>query len=192
MLNSMFFLQFHGFSGGGFRDVLVGLENLVFFSYLLPFLIIFALVFGILTKIKIFEDNKSINAIIALSVGLMALQFGNVSLFFSEIFPRLGIGLSIILVMMVLLGLFAPNRSWMTYILFLVSAIIFITIIVKSSQLSEFYFGGGYFWDVYGSLIIAGIVLLIFIAVIVGSANPNPEQDISSNFMNALFPNRSP
>ena len=100
------FLQFFGGSGGvGFRDFLVKLEQLGFFDYLLPFLIIFALVFGILTKIKIFEDNKAINAIIALSVGLMALQFGFVSAFFSELFPRLGVGLAVILVIIIFIGL---------------------------------------------------------------------------------------
>jgi len=70
MLNSMFFLQPFGFSGGGnFGNILNRLGDLGFFDYLLPFLIIFAMVFGILTRIEIFKDNKAVNGIIALSVG---------------------------------------------------------------------------------------------------------------------------
>jgi len=58
MINELFFLQSHGFYGGSFGNLLLKLEGLGFFDYVLPFLIIFAMVFGILTRIKIFEDNK--------------------------------------------------------------------------------------------------------------------------------------
>ena len=60
-------------------------------------MLIFALVFGILIKTQIFKDNKAVNGIIALAVAFMALQFDFVPTFFAQIFPRLGIGLAIIL-----------------------------------------------------------------------------------------------
>ena len=43
------------------------------FAYLLPFLMIFALVFGILTKSKLLGENKAVHATLALTVGLLAL-----------------------------------------------------------------------------------------------------------------------
>jgi hypothetical protein len=90
------------------------------FAYALPFLLIFALVFGILTKINIFtkgnEPNKAVNAIISLTVALMALQFNIVSEFFSSIFPRFGVALAIILVILIFIGLFTDlgnkNMKW--------------------------------------------------------------------------------
>lgn len=85
------------------------------FSYVIPFLLIFAVVFAILDKTKLLskqgEENKGITAIIAVSVALLALQFDLVSGFFAMIFPRLGIGISILLVVIILAGFFMPNMG---------------------------------------------------------------------------------
>src|SRR3990167_5223415 len=97
MFNGVIFLATYGFNGGTFGNLLSQWEQLGVFSYVLPFLLIFALVFGILMRTKIFEENKGINGIIALSTALMALQFNFVPIFFSDIFPKLGIGISVIL-----------------------------------------------------------------------------------------------
>lgn len=76
--------------------------------YIFPFLLIFALVFGLLTKINIFgtkeDPKKNINAIIAVVVAFMALQFNIVSSFFSDLFPRFGVALAIILVILIFLA----------------------------------------------------------------------------------------
>ena len=168
MISSTFLAPF-GFFGGDIGNFLLQLEQLGVFSFLLPFLIIFALIFGILSRINIFEDNKAINAIISLSVGLMALQFGFVSNFFSEIFPRLGIGLSIILVFLIVLGLFMdPEEKWMNYIMLGIGVIIVISILVQSAAFSGSSFG---FWvrDRAG-LIITLIVIGGLIAAAIGSA----------------------
>ncbi|MEK6827230.1 MAG: hypothetical protein AABX99_01980 [Nanoarchaeota archaeon] len=98
MFKEMIFLQSaSAFPSGVLGDLLAKWEQAGFFSYLLPFLLIFALIFGILLKLNIFKDNKMVNGIIALSVSLMSLQFGFVPDFFSQIFPRVGVGLAIIL-----------------------------------------------------------------------------------------------
>ena len=87
MLNGVVILQSAvSFPSGALGDFLSKWEQAGFFSYLLPFLLIFALVFGILTRVKIFKDNKVVNGIIALAVALMALQFNFVPQFFSQIF----------------------------------------------------------------------------------------------------------
>lgn len=168
MLSSTFLAPF-GFYGGGIGNFLSQLEQLGFFSYLLPFLVIFALIFGILSRINIFEDNKSINAIISLSVGLMALQFGFVSNFFSEIFPRLGVGLAIILVVLIFLGLFMdPEEKWMNYGMLGIGAIIVFFILIQSAAFSGTSFG--FFISQYASSIILGVVVVAVLVAIVASA----------------------
>ncbi len=168
---SLSFLAPFGYYGGDIGTFLLRLEQLGFFAYLLPFLIIFALVFGILTRMKIFEDNRAINAVIALSVGLMALQFGFVSNFFSEIFPRLGIALSILLAAIVLLGLFIdPEQRWQTTVLLGGSLFALFYVLYSSANFSGTALG--YWVRDWGGLILLLIIVGVLIGAVVGSTKP--------------------
>jgi len=171
MVTGIFLQFFGGYGGGGFRSFLIELEQLGFFDYLLPFLIIFALVFGILTKIKIFEDNKGVNAIIALSVGLMALQFGFVSDFFSELFPRLGIGLVVILAIVVFLGLFTdPKNKGINYMLFGIAAVVVVVVLAQSAEASSWWYSSIWWGDNLSS-ILAAAIFLAALAIVVGASS---------------------
>ena len=94
-----------GISSLAFGNLLYTLEQGDFFTYVLPFLLIFAIVYAILEKTKILGDNKGIVSIIAIAVGLLALQFGEVTRFYEIIFPELGKWLAVMLVFVILLGL---------------------------------------------------------------------------------------
>ncbi len=87
-----------------------------------------------MTRTQLFKGNKPVNAIIALVVGLLALQFNFVTLFFSEIFPRLGIGLAVILALLILVGLFAPAKqdAWTHWLFFGAGFIVFIVVLIKT------------------------------------------------------------
>jgi|TARA_Y100000034_G_C6849713_1_gene385349 hypothetical protein len=168
----MFFLQSYGFSGGSnFGNILNRLGDLGFFDYVLPFLIIFALVFGILTKTKIFKENKGINAIIALAVGLMALQFGFVSVFFSELFPRLGIGLAFILSVLILVGLFFDTEGQaMNYVLLAAGVIILIIVLASTAEASSWWYSLSFFSGNLGEIFLIIGIVVVMVAV-VASAN---------------------
>jgi len=177
MITDGIFLQSLGFSGGNIGNIFSNLEQLGFFSYVLPFLIIFAIVFGILSKARIFGGNKSIDAIISLSVGLMALQFGIVSSFFAEIFPRFGIGLSIILVILILTGLFRKDESeWQNYVLLGVGAIIAVVILIQSAGGFGFY--SGYWWyDNWPSMLVI-LVIGVGIAMVISGSGGTKKPEI--------------
>lgn len=100
-------------------DVLNQWNTLGVFSYVLPFLIIFAATYGILSKIKVFEENNSVNAIISVAIGLLALQLDFVPTFFMQIFPRFGMGLGVLLVLVILFGFFlndsTDKNKWKSY-----------------------------------------------------------------------------
>lgn len=111
-------------------EIFAQLEAMGVFEYLLPFLLIFAIVYSVLSFVNIFKNNKAVNAVISLAVALMALQFNIVSYFFADIFPRLGIALSIILVLLILGGMFLDwDNKGMKWFLFIVVAVTVIAVV---------------------------------------------------------------
>ncbi len=166
MLGGLIFLDWAGTIG----EVFSVWEQAGFFSYLLPFLLIFALVFGILTQIQLFRDSKAINAIIALVVGLIALQFPMVPLFFSEIFPRLGIGLAIILVILIFVGMFIdPEKGGFFYVLMGVGGVIVVVILVQTA--GALGWSSGQWWVDNWPMVAGAVFILAVIGIIVGATS---------------------
>lgn len=159
-------LEFGGFYGGEVGNFLSYLEQAGIFSYVLPFLLIFAVVFGILMKTRIFRDNKGLNAVIALVISLLALQFEFVPLFFSEIFPRVGVALSIILVFLILIGLFLdPKHKWINYVLLILAAIVFVVVLIKTAGYLGWY-SGSFIRFNWPAIVVIVIVIAVLAAVI--------------------------
>ncbi len=150
-------------------DVLNTWADLGVFAYALPFLLIFAIVFGILNKSKILGENKGVQATVALAVGLLALQFNYVTTFYEIIFPYAGVGLAVLLVGIIFLGFIVKEgeNTWVTKVLFGLGVIVFLYIVIGS--LSDFaWFGGlGYGFTYAWPTILAGLILLGVIALIV-------------------------
>jgi len=131
----------YGLYGYTIGDILNTWADMGIFAYALPFLMIFALVYGILTKTGILgAENKGVNSVIALAFGLLALQFDYVSGFYASLFPYAGMALAVLLVAMILLGLSSDgkpiNKVWMG-----IGAVI--GIIVLISSMSDMFWLGG-------------------------------------------------
>lgn len=150
------------------------------FSYVIPFLLIFAVVFAILDKTGMLskkgEDNKMIIAIIAVAIGLLSLQFDFVSEFFAVIFPRFGVGLALFLVVIIFLGFFYPedgSKGWSTkvaWIGWVVGIGVFIWSLSSWDQWSGQIGFGGWFVENVWALIILGILVAV-IAVFASGGN---------------------
>lgn len=157
--------------------IIYQLEGAGIFNFLLPFLLVFALVYGILTATNMIGHNKGVSVVIALVVGLMSIRLGFMQAFFAEMFPRLGIGLSILLALMILVGLFIPNderRYWM-WGFGAIGAVILIIIMVQSFDvLGLIGMGGGYWSDYVGYII--GAVLLIGVIIAVATSGSKREE----------------
>jgi hypothetical protein len=198
MFKEMIFLQTGTlFSGGQIGQLLTDWEQAGVFSYMLPFLLIFSLVFGLLSKMNVFGNaqdpnkGKGINAIISVAVAMMALQFDIVSVFFAEIFPRMGVALSIILVLLVVGGLFIPTNKENNWFLVALSVIVFI--IIGAVVVNSFGALGwltqipwlANIWDQYGSII---IFVLIIVAIILASTyEKNPAKPKMENQLSKLL-----
>lgn len=161
-------LQTAAFSGV-FERLFTSWEQAGFFTYLFPFLLLFALVFGILTRIQLFKENKGVNAIIALVVSLMALQFGFVSNFFAELFPRVGVGLAIILVILIVVGLFAdPRSNLINYVLLGIGVIIVVVVLVQAAGATGW--ASGEWWSSNWETVIGILAILLIIGFVIGSS----------------------
>jgi hypothetical protein len=173
MLKEMIFSDLYSsgaFYGGSFGNLLAQWEQMGVFTYLLPFLLLFAFIFGI--TMNLFKDNKMISAIIAVSVALMALQFGVVSVFFSDIFPRLGVALAIILCFVILIGLFGDknNRALHNFLMWGAVAIAGI-IVIQSLNV----FRVNYYNTVLGFIPVSWIpwiAVVVILGLIVGASRP--------------------
>ncbi len=146
-------------AGQGIGNILQQLDEWGFFRYGLPFLLIFAVVYGILSKTGIFgaaDKAKGVNAVISIAVGLLALQWGVVPDFFATVFPNLGVGLSILLVVLLLLGLFSEfsdKKHWTNTVFFVTAAVIAIWVVVSSLTEAGAWAGGSW-WETYGPAIL--------------------------------------
>jgi len=146
------------------------------FEFVFPFLLAFALVFGVLQKINLFgNSSKKLNIVVGFVVGLMAIRFPFVRDIFGDFVARGAVGVLILIMMLILISMFLSEdpangvrKGW--YIGFsVVGAVIFIVILVQSFERYGGYSFGGYFG---GDLIgwIVGAVLLIGIIVAIATA----------------------
>lgn len=146
-----------------FSNLLSQLDQLGFFRYVLPFVLIFALVYAISTKIEIFKENRGAAILIAAALGLLVLQLNFVPDFFQNIFPKFGIGLSILLIALILAGAFVPaddkgKNSTFGWIFFGLGAVIFIITTILAFSGWNYY---NNWWDQYGALVIVAIVVIV-------------------------------
>lgn len=96
------------------------------------FLLIFALVFGILTKTQIFK-NKKIDVLIALIIGLMSLTFNLSSGCVPELMKALVIALVVILIIYLISGIFLDlTKKWTQYAIGGIAVITFLIVFFSS------------------------------------------------------------
>lgn len=149
-------------------DILNALNEMAFFSYVIPFLLIFAVSYALIKKTKLLGEDKAIHAIVAIALGFLALQFDAVSKFYANIFPKFGIGLAVLLVVLILLefvGISSDGKSvkWMGWV---VGIGVAIWAIINwntwwSSGLGFTWWIGEYFWAIVVLAIVVGAVFSV-------------------------------
>jgi len=113
------------------------------FTYYLPFLIVFTIVYAVLTKTKIFGEDKKISGVIALIAALYVMTMGQtVGLFLASFFAGGSLILLLFFMALLIIGLVVGEKSWRSFEtdkpltgLFLIGIIIAVLL---------FYFAGGF------------------------------------------------
>ena len=130
-------------ASGQFQNMLYRLDNMGLTDILLPFLLIFVIVFAILQKTKVLgEERKNLNIVVALVVGLIVViphatgRFppnADPVLIINEALPQLSIVLVAVIFLLVLIGAFGQDYvflgvsmpGWITAFALVVIVIIF-------------------------------------------------------------------
>lgn len=152
-----------------FTDAFARLEEWGFYETVLPFLLVFVLVFAILEKINIFGPKSSrFNGVIALVIGLLLVRQGDLVAFINSYLPNVSAVIVVFLGFLILLGIFGFGSSSMrggVMILFVILSIGGgIWALTKASDQGDFeipLIGTTISEEDAGALFVVGILLLI-------------------------------
>ncbi len=102
---------YYGWGWTGFREIIMHWQQIGFFDVILPLLLIFAVVYAILDKIKVLGENKAVNVIISMVLAFFAVSNLYISSFFMYLFSYTGIAIAILLAAIILMGLFMQKQE---------------------------------------------------------------------------------
>ena len=116
--------------------------NSFFTEMLLPFLLIFVVVFAILQKSKILGESKAqIDAMVALVVGLLLIGVAGPREIIVGIMPWMAVGIAVILVFMILYGFVAGDLSsapeWMKVTFGILAGLFTLAVVLYISGLGK-------------------------------------------------------
>jgi len=151
------------------NEVLTFLQYDVISKVLLPFLLVFFIVFAILEKTKLLGDKKQIHALIAFVIGLIFTGAIYPVLVVSNLILFLTVTIVAVFVVMLIWGfIFADEKGfkpagWMKWALVILASIAFIVGLIWATGLwdkMKTFFSGG-----IGGTVITNAVFLVVIAV---------------------------
>jgi len=94
-----------------FENSIEYLQNIGVFDYVLPFLLIFAIVFAALEKTKILgTDKTNINAVVSLVIGLLLISRQEIVAIINEFLPNISLILVVILMSLLLISVIAGDE----------------------------------------------------------------------------------
>lgn len=142
----------------------------IFVEGVLPFLLVFVLVFAILQKSKLFGENKNqIDALISLAIALMLIAFPTPRDYIVEMVPWLAVALVVLLIFLLIYGFVDSGENginipdWVKNLV-LILGIIFVAILalVITGQWDNFL---NWFSDDVSSETWANVLIIVAIAV---------------------------
>ncbi len=154
------------------------LSHPIFVETILPFVLIFTIVFAVLQKSKIFgEDKRQIDSIVALVFGILVISFAQAVGVILQLIPFLAVSLIVILVLMILMGSFSTEEKFkfpkpLNIILIVLVVLAVVAAVVYASGLGNYlidflFFAGA--TGILANIIFIGTIVGAVIAVIVGS-----------------------
>ncbi len=183
MISTGMFLQFFSL-----YDLYAKWETAGIFDFLLPALLIFAVIFGILTSTNVLGGNRGVNFIIAAAAALMAMRLRIVSDFFALLLPGLGIGVVVIVVVLVLAGLFMNQSNWRAWMPTFFWGGLILGLVIVVSVINEFAWFGSPWWQENWVSIVWMVALVAILAPLFITPKSDKEKDWENSTVLSKFP----
>ncbi len=153
---------------------------------ILPFLLVFALVFAVLQKSGILgKEKKQTDAIVALVIGLIVVSFANAVGIINSLMPFLAVGLVVILVFLLLWGFVFKEGSFDVppMVRWIFGGIVAIAVVIavlyvtgKWDFVAGIFTGSGSASDLLVNIIFIVLVIAAILAVVLGGSSGSGEK----------------
>ncbi|MAG52748.1 MAG: hypothetical protein CMH62_02180 [Nanoarchaeota archaeon] len=165
------------------------------FDVILPFLLIFTVVFAILQKTKLLgEDKPNLDAIVAFVIGLLVVAATKVVTIINEALPQVMVLVVVSLGFLLMLGIFAKPggtffdqmgdkfRVGLMVIMSFAVVLIFLGVIENDNGQSWLSYGWNYLLDFWTGAVVGSIILLLVVVaaiyfVVSGSGEKKKDEE---------------
>ncbi|MBS3151427.1 hypothetical protein J4443_03560 [Candidatus Woesearchaeota archaeon] len=146
-----------------FNDVVGSFADVGGFDVVLPFLLVFAVTFAILRKIRLFGENKNVDAIVSLILAAFLVSSTAIVEVLVGFLPRVSMIVLVLLMLILVVGIFSGKSEWGGGWLFWGAVVGIISVIWALGAAAD--------WDVplvgemteqdVGTLIVVGVFVLV-------------------------------
>ncbi|MEM2932668.1 MAG: hypothetical protein QW622_00410 [Candidatus Pacearchaeota archaeon] len=158
-------------------------QQVGFFTMLLPFLLIFSIVYAILVRIDVFRKTPAAGVVVALAIAFFALTNYQISYIMAKLFSNLAIALIVLLSVVILFGLLNKDITQKAGVFF-VFVVILIAIILLFKTFEFRLIWLYQYFNFLGPLI---IIIIAIALILVFSREQPPEKSFSKAVEEALF-----
>lgn len=164
-------------------------ENIGGFDVILPFLLVFTLVFALMEKVKLFgEKRKNVHVIVALVAGFLVVSQPDLVYLIQGFIPRVSMTILIILMGLLVMGMFGLKGEKFEGWGLGVAVIIAVVAILWSLSAAT----SAYYWPLYDILTPQDIAWLIAIGVFILVMwlivkEPKAETDVGKKTLREIF-----
>ena len=133
------------------------------FDVVLPFLLVFAVTFAVLRKIKLFGENKNVDAIVSLILAAFLVSSTRIIEVLVGFLPRVSMIVLVLLMLILVVGIFSGGSEWGGGWLFIGAIVAILAVLWALGAAAD--------WDVplvgeiteqdVGTLIIVGVFVLV-------------------------------
>src|SRR3989344_4760198 len=95
-----------------FNDVVGSFSDVGGFDVVLPFLLVFAVTFAVLRKIKLFGENKNVDAIVSLILAAFLVSSTRIIEVLVGFLPRVSMIVLVLLMLILVVGIFSGGSEW--------------------------------------------------------------------------------